>query len=750
MNSKRFEQEKLLKGLEKLGLNSGYTIVFITGLDPVADTAYRVLKRIFTKTGISVATAPKSTGKKELILGTPTISTPIQEMCQNGQLKIGAVSAKDDGFEIKVADQQIILAGANGRGALYAVFELEDYLFAGAEGELETFVVPAMRKRSHGIGYYWNGWQGMVHDEFTEEKAEFMARLHINQYHGIQDGAGYGPHFFNLVKSPVLPGFPDPNPEYVRKTKKTSQIMRQYGIDYFQWMIEPILPAFAGDWKMFPQDALGSSIPADWIKNKEGLDKSLCINRPIVQEYYFDAAKRFAQEFPDVKGVFLYNNDCEAWFCTPCACEHCQKAAIDPVGDREILWENEMRIQNIVHNGLKAGREDAETLFWPTVHLPQEDIAKLLANTTGYSSLATGWDGGDHDAMIAEAATEPNYAIQMTQAYEKKMNAPLYLYFAFNRTESLPQGFPYPYQMATAIQRAYHWGIRNTVEGPGPSAHCNPINGLVMKAVEANPDLDVAKYLAELCDKQFGEEAGKLMFEAFGEIKKGMDVWNENYLYPFRGSFNPLSFGPIMHYPESINPAKQTDVWTKDFLKTFANNDPSIYLKGEEKARTTQFIDQMRENVAYFQKAAQLAEKAVEVASPDQYITYAYYDVTVEGLERPTCKEYAEMNFCTIKLASLFGAEKTEILRSIQLMQAIDAAVDEPSKKALHKEYTKLVEKNVILQEEMLATFEDFLQKAPHLTRVGIARGQIELLISKEKQKLSELEEYLQTYADER
>ena len=605
-----------------------------------------------------------------------------------------------------------------------------------------------MRKRSHGIGYYWNAYQGMIHDEFTEEKAEYMARLRINQYHGIQDGAGYDPHFCNLVKSPVLPGFHDPDPEYVRKTKKTSRIMRQYGIDYFQWLIEPVLPLYGGDLTEFPPEVFGRKEPAWWMKKAEGLEKTLCINQPIVQEYYFDAAKRFAREFPDVKGIFLYNNDCHAWFCNPPECETCQKAAIDPVGNRPILWENEMRIQNIIHEGLKAGREDAETLFWPTTHLPPEDIVRLMEKTTGYSSLATGWDGGDHDAMMAAAAAEPNYAIRITQEYEKKMDAPLYLYFAFNRTESLPQGFPYPYQMAFAIQRGYQWGIRNTVEGPGPSAHCNSINGLVMKAVETNPNLDVSTYLAELCRKQFGEEAGKLMFEALYEIKKGMDVWNENLLYPFRGSSNQLSMGPIMHFPESLNIDKPGEI--RDLLKIHADNHPCNFIKGEEKARTTRFIDQLRENVRYFQNAAELARQVVAAASPDEYITYAYYDLTVEGIERPTCKEYAEMNYSTIRLAAMFGASRVNLLRSVQLTQAMEAATDASARKALHKEHTQLVEKDLLLQEEVLAMFEDFRQRTPHLTRVGITGKQIDVLLSKQRKKLGDLSEYLQTYADER
>jgi hypothetical protein len=174
-------------------------------------------------------------------------------------------------------------------------------------------------------------------------------------------------------------------------------------------------------------------------------------------------------------------------------------------------------------------------------------------------------------------------------------------------------------------------------------------------------------------------------------------------------------------------------------MKIHADNLPDNYINGEEKARTTNFIDQLRENVRCFKKAAELAKQAVAAASSDQYITYAYYDLTVEGIERPTCKEYAEMNYSIINLAAMFGASRANLLRSVQLTQAMEASDDEASKKALHKEHTQLVEEDLILQEEVLAMFEDFKQRAPYLTRVGITGRQIEDLINKQHQKLDEL-----------
>jgi len=389
-----------------------------------------------------------------------------------------------------------------------------------------------------------------------------------------------------------------------------------------------------------------------------------------------------------------------------------------------------------------------ESLFWPTVHFSPDEIAKMLAGTTGYTALTTGWDGADHDAMVADAYKEPNYAVTMLQEYEKKNDTPIYMYFSYNRNESLPQGFPYPYQMAHAIKRFYSWGVKNTVEGPGLSAHCNSINGLTMKAAETNPNLDIDAFLEDLCDKQFGAEAGKLMFEALGEIKKGMDVYNENKIYPFRGSSNHLGMGPIMHFPPSINIDKPDPF--RPAMKMFAYNAPNIYKDGEEKAKKVQFVDQLKENADHFAKAAELAKKAADIASDKDYITYAYYDLEAdEGIDRPTCKEYAEMNYSIIKIAATYCMEKVDKLKSARLYFDMEAAENETDRKELHIKHTALVKEDLPLQEEMLAMYEDFKSRTPHLTRVGITTKQIDDLLRMQKEKIADLHEYLEKYADE-
>ena len=62
----------------------------------------------------------------------------------------------------------------------------------------------------------------------------------------------------------------------------------------------------------------------------------------------------------------------------------------------------------------------------------------------------------------------------------------------------------------------------------------------------------------------------------------------------------------------------------------------------------------------------------------------------------------------------------------------------------------KLVEKDLAHQERVLAMFEEFRQRTPHLTRVGITGRQIEDLIRRQREKLEDLREYLKNHEDER
>ena len=67
----------------------------------------------------------------------------------------------------------------------------------------------------------------------------------------------------------------------------------------------------------------------------------------------------------------------------------------------------------------------------------------------------------------------------------------------------------------------------------------------------------------------------------------------------------------------------------------------------------------------------------------------------------------------------------------------------------LHKNHTALVKEDLLLQEEMLAMYADFKARTPHLTRVGITTKQIDDLLRMQQEKLADLREYLEKYADE-
>ena len=91
-------------------------------------------------------------------------------------MKIRDISAADDGFHLKRAGQDIVIAGANPRGVLYGVYAFEEFVEEGAKGRLEVKQVPYFRQRGSGPQYSFNRFVNLALEDFPEEKAEYRKR----------------------------------------------------------------------------------------------------------------------------------------------------------------------------------------------------------------------------------------------------------------------------------------------------------------------------------------------------------------------------------------------------------------------------------------------------------------------------------------------------------------------------------------------------------------------------------------------
>lgn len=735
--SEAFETARIKSGLANAGLNANYQIVIGRDHDLVEETAAQLLQRFLRRASLVVEIVPESraaSGKHQILLGRDANLLAIRTLGGKGAIDIRSVSTEDDGFHLKRIGRDIVIAGANPRGVLYGVYALEDFIADGAESPLDIKKIPHFRKRSNTKGYYFNADGG----EFTRQDAEYLSRLGVNQYASC-DGSGVMSHLHELVQSDIFPFQKPPVAEYRRKVKSIAARCKEYGIDFYLMLWEPIVPQLGADIAKYPVEALGT-VRRPWGGDKEGMDRTLCISSPIVQEHYRGLVKKFVHDFSDVKGFFFYNMDGATWLCTPSLCPRCAAAVKDSDHDLFNPWEVQSRLVSLLAEAAHEERPDFKFNFWGAVHFHGEDVRKLLQHAAEYDALSTGWDGSDHDIMITLENRRPCAEFLMTQTAAEARGVPVYAYFAYNRLESVPQGFPFPFHVSASLKTFKEWGVENLIEVTGPTPEFNSINALTMREFQSNPGTDPEGFLSALSIRQFGTAAGELMFLSWKEIKIAMDTWNGYSITPLSGSQGFLSIGTLFGVPSAILP----DI-VEDFDHQIAMRirvEPwrdSDYQRFKEPA----FLEKMERMHDHLVKASNLSGQAAATASDQEFIDIAYY----EGLSgRPTRRQYAELNHAPIALAAALCQQRINIVRAYHLLTEIGNAQADgntPLARSKEKLYLELLREDIAVQEQFAGLLLGFAAMHPCYTRTSLTDRDIANLLAATRSKIEKLKAHL-------
>ncbi len=751
-----YEKAQIESGLKKLGVGHGYEIVIPDNPDIVENTAAEELKRFLGKAGleIPIVSELKSSGAKRFLLGQESSLKSLKEYGDKGELDIRGVPPEDDGFHLKRIGKDFAVAGANARGVLYGEYALEDFILDGASGELDIKKVPYFRKRSNAPGYYWDAYTNLKTDEFEEAYAAYLSRLGVNQYCSVDDIFGYNGNLNNLVQSSVFPFQNPPLPDYQRKVKKISALCKKYGIEYYFFLGEPVIPKDAADIEKYPPEAIGAA-KLPWGGDENGMMKTLCVNSPIVQEYYKEMMKKFVLEYGDIKGALFYNLDQNSWLCTPGLCPRCSKAVTDSPMDTCTPWQTQAKLVSLLIEVAHEARPDFKFNFWGDVHFsgnntgwegssqPGSDVDKLLRDTKGYDALTTGWDGGDHDIMVPVPGTdEPCAAFRSTFASAKERGALAYVYFAYNRLESIPKSFPFPFHACDALKKFKGWGARNLVEVTGPTPAHNSINALTMKEFQCNPDQDPEKFLTALSVKQFGPEAGPLMYKAWEEVRAAMDVWNGWRSNPLGGSHSYLS----LSVPGGLQPPAILPGITKAYNPSWfwLAETAELRSKPENQAKPKEFLANMQEMNVHLGKASEWAQQAVAAASDKEYIGVYYYS----GLPRPTCKQYAELNWAPIAYSNAMCSLRLNITRAIYLQVDMEDARSAGHDAAtMEQAYRALIQEDIKAQEQFCTLLSEFLQMKPCYTRTALTEKEMQDYLAGTQKKIGDLKAFLEKNA---
>jgi hypothetical protein len=726
--------------LRRLEIDSSYEIVISNRPDLVEITAAEMMRKFLEKGGIRIIIVSESraSSQKKFLLGRETDLEAIHRYSNTGELTIHDVSPEDDGFHLKQIDTSIVVAGANPRGVLYGVYAFEDYARAGAHGILDIRRVPYFRKRGGGFHYSFHQYVNLSTEDIPDEKAACLSRMGINEMtdQGIGDDGG----LFTFVRSDVFSFQRPPRPDFQRKVRALSTLCTKYGMNPYVFLTEPALPKLAANLADYPEEALGTSkIP--WGGDKDGLVRTLCVSSPIVRDHLQNMMRKFVREFPDLKGVQFYSMDGSSWLCTPELCPRCMKVCSDSPSNKYNPWETMARLTTLLAEAAHSERSDFDFRFWGAVHYHGEAFDKLVRAAQGYDSLMGSWNAADRGVTVPNAA-QRDPAFLGSQEMGKERGVPVHIIHETNNLESVPRSLPFPFHVCDALKKFKAWNVANVMEIYGLAPEHNSINALVTKQFQWCPDEQPEQFLRSLSTLQFGSGAGPWMYRAWEEIAQSFDVWNDMPFCPLNGSLPFLSIGPSMTLPFPVLP----DVvnYLNYEIAVRIDCEPwraDEYMKFKEKA----LLDKMRQMDVHLARAAQHAKNAVEAASAHDFIAVCSYE-GVNG--RPTCKEYAELNYSPIAIANLLCRQRCNLLRAYHLQIEIGTArTAGDGQLAAEKEevYRELVREDLAVQESFCDLLTTLAGMRPCYFRTGLTTNEISDLLLRTRSKIRALQQFLET-----
>jgi len=716
-----YDTTKITAGLTAMGIDSSYKIAILDTDELVVNTAAENLQKFFAKVGLSIEiidiTAP---GENQIILTLNGASDAQSTLFTSNNLSVVDVSADEDAFHLKKVGSNIIVAGSNPRGVLYGVYDLEDHITYTSAKPLDSFVTWAFKTRSGGLGYYWSGGD-FLNETYFEEKAEYLSRLGINMYCPVVDGSGVPTRISTFVKSTIFPFQNDPLETSIAQLEGLSNACAKYGIDFYQWLTEPALPHLLGPTDQYPEGTLGlTELPAS-MSEAEG--KTLCIHNETVQAYLREQVHSFIERFPNVKGFFIYNNDCDSYLCIPEWCDNCKKIVTANTASKT-AWELLAKTVTVFTEAAHEVDEDFRVMFLPAIHNQNSADVTRLVNQTKYTDIAIASDAFDHNPTVPKHRSE--YIDICLNKDAEDATIKTFMYQQITRSESVPQNFLYAVSAAKSIQTFKKWGFENIMDTTGPTPSTNNFNAIVMKYMLRNPSQDYNELIRRLCIEQLGTEAGDLMYQASEKIGKGMELWGNNNQFnssPFRGSHNEMSIGTIMNImPETILPSSVGKAAIADNILKMWNATSSRMWE-----------------------AMELLKEAVSKASDEQYVKYAYY--SDEIISRPTSKEYAELQYATTVLGAYYAKfrnnsfEAKNLLNQVSDYNKVSRGIDDGSD--AFDQYIELVKTDKALQQELADLITEFINNGNYIVKSSLTEFELNQIKNNALKKITQYNNWL-------
>ena len=466
------------------------------------------------------------------LLGTGYENALIRALEQRGDLQTQHIPRDIDGYELRIVNGLLIVAGANTRAVHYGIHRVEDVIRerGGIPDGFHETAWPAFGSRV----FHPRRWTF----DYRREDFRFLARLGANVAHLTHDWIEEK-FFHSFAGSTVFPKIVEPErlDSNRRKLRNYIEQAQDYGLRVYMWICE--LPCQGGPWlpetarqqflDLFPPDVLSDS------GTYQG--KVLCFSHPLVQEHYRQLVRDFFAKFPEVEGILLFGMDSGANLCDPKLCPRC--AGLSRIDQRDRL------INFLVEEGRRY-RPDL-TVFttnwywdrWPSQFL--EHQARLPQGSGVYCTSHTeAWSCDRHVSdTLAEARRITKRTGQVFLGYD--------IFLSGDDTFMAAGGLlDFPLGVAAKMRRWDMLKADGVFDQWGTAPELNPANALMVRATMWNPSADPEVLAKMIAVQLYGKAAAGEVCSAWREIEAADRILSENIVFwlPQRPAWFPLGIPP--------------------------------------------------------------------------------------------------------------------------------------------------------------------------------------------------------------
>lgn len=488
-----------------------------------------------------------------------------------------------ESYRVKVDATRIILGGADDRGAMRAIYYLEDVMGLAAGPYVQRGGVARTCLFSPRITAAFSPGHATFLTELSQPSLYSDGLLWHISHQGFNAIYIYGNLEELTCNSKVFPELNDVRirrqtgdevfPEVLDKDAPQRRLRRlrdvverakRFGIDVYLYYAtnyhHPVPKSF---YKKHP-DCQGYS----W-------GNSMCTSNPKVQEYLAETTQNLFKAVPGVKGLVIIF-DSEGFFSDAVgnrgACPRCRNRQPEDIA-AEFL--------TIINKAMKNGRPDAELIAWAYCTPPPPwvlgTIAKLPKDVTFQSEFSKGTvidcDGirnAAEDYVISQIGPSDGF-IQQSRAVEKAG-----LKLSTKTEHSYSQEFvnvpyiPIPFQFHRRIEAMRKYPIRAMLANWTHYGYVPNMQAEVMKWYSWDHEPEIDDLLEKLARRDFGAKAAPAFVEAWRHFSKAINDYP--YSDPVARYPGPIQVGP--GHPYYLDKKKPGGGQVRDWQNNLAWTQP--------------------------------------------------------------------------------------------------------------------------------------------------------------------------------